>query len=262
MQTSVSLQNPFEKNPSVAAASTPLLGKGVDIEPIRTAGATTEASAGKPLLDMAASAAGLPSSFFGDPSAGNDNLDRPTELHMLSRQKLWKEIFRVIYDYVILQSALAPQGVLTQAGARILEIMDPFDNSSRSVILMPNNAEEYYGATDKPIDLTYEIEFPDILERNATDRVRALVNALTLFGKPLMDIVPDKRVVCRLLLQALNVENIDKYMPGFISMWEANMTAEPGKPVNAITVPPAPVPKAGGTGAEDPSQGGDVGANG
>jgi hypothetical protein len=59
-----------------------------------------------------------------------------------------------------------------------------------------------------------------------------------------------------LVMQALNIPNPDRYIPGFIKMWEKNLKAEPGKPVEATIIPPAPIQ---GAGPEDPSQGGDVG---
>lgn len=265
MQSSVSLGNPLEHNPSSTAASTGLFGKGVDVDPVKTAGATTPAKDGQPLLNMAAAAIGLPNTFFGDASIGNHatatTLDRPTELRMVARQRLWASIFGVILDYVIFMAVKANDGMLREDGATLAAKVDPFTNEKTFAVVMPNNDDMYNGIVGQPISTDVMVKFPELLERNVTDRVRALVNALTLFGKPLMDIVPDKRLVCRLLLEALNVENIDTLIPQFVEMWTKNMAVgDDGKPVDPIIVPPPPPDQKAG--AEDAAQGGDVGANG
>lgn len=264
LQTSTNLTNPLEGNPSTTTASTALMGAGVDVEPIKTAGATTPASDADPILNMAGCGVGLPNTFYGDAGKGNfataKTLDRPTELKMLSRQKLWQEIFTDIINYAVLQSCMAPEGILQQAGCSYQELRDVFTDVITAAPVLVANNDAQYGPVGKPIDASFEVHFPEILERNVTDRVRALVNAFTLFGKPLMDIIPDKRLVAKLLLQALNVPNAESYIPVFMDMWKQNMGAEPGEPVAPEIIPP-PVEK-GGFGAEDPSQGGDVGANG
>lgn len=241
MGTTVSTSSVAEKNPSQVAGSTGLLGRELDIEAVRTAGATTPAKEGSPLLDMAATAAGWPSHFYGDISNGNDTLDRTTELKVLARQELWREFFSNVIGYVVFTRAKVEFGAA--------DVEDPFTGIIEAGPVWP-----------KDIDHRVSIIFPDILEKNATDRVRALVNAVTMFGKPLTDIIPDKQLVARLLMEALNIPDIDKLLPVFMGMWEKNMKAEPGEPVEAGIIPP-PVPQ-GGTGAEDAAQGGDVGANG
>lgn len=264
-QSSVSLTNPLETNASPTQASTLFLKDGMNAEPVKTAGATTSASEGLPLLAMAATSTGLQASFFGDKSgsgATNEALDRPTELSMKARQTLWGQVFKAILDYAIYMAAVAPYGILREAGASIMESVCPFTNARYIKVTMPANTDADYGDVGVPIDPSVVVKWPDLLERNVTDRVRALVNALTLFGKPLTDIVPDKRLACRLVLEALNIEDIEALMPGFVKMWESNLSVgDDGKPVSAIIIPPAPVAKPGGA-AEDPSQGGDVGANG
>lgn len=261
LQTSVNLTNPLETNPSATVASYGLFGKGVDIEPVKTAGATTAASEGQPILNMVASGAGLPNTFFGDASqARGDTLDRPTELKMVARQKLWAVVFGVILDYVVFQSAKCQQGAIRGAGATLAQTVNLFDDTRVMAVVMPDNTDQSYGPVGEPMSAQVQVKFPELLERNVTDRVRALVNAVTQFGKPLSDIIPDKRFVCRLLLEALNVDGIEALIPGFIEMWTKNMGVEDGKPVDPIIIPP--LPPVTDKGAEDPAQGGDVGANG
>lgn len=262
LQTSMSLGSPNEKNPSPSTASTALTGKGVELEPIKTAGATTDAKAGQPILNMASAAAGLPNTFYGDASqARGDTLDRPTEMKMVARQRLWMAVFGVIMKYVVFQAAVSPGGLLRDAGATLAAKVDPFTDAKYTAIEMPVNEDEAFGETGVPICMDVDIKFPELLERNVTDRVRGLVNALTLFGKPLTDIMPDKRLACKWILEAMNIENVERMIPGFVKMWEKNMSVgDDGKPVDPIIIPPAPI--ATSMGAEDPSQGGDVGKNG
>lgn len=244
MQTTVSLDNPSEKNPSGTASRIPLMGKGLDIDAVKTAGATTPAKEGGPVLNMAAAAAGLPNHFFGDSSQGNystaKTLDRPTELKMIARILLWTEVFEAILGYVVETRAAKEYGVERTENV--------FTNEIQMVPKYPSKFNSKVRAV-----------FPDILERNVTDRVRALVNAITLFGKPLTDIIPDKKLVARLLMEALDMPDIDAHLDTFMEMWEKNMNAEPGEPVEAGIIPPAPIQSGG---AEDAAQGGDVGANG
>jgi hypothetical protein len=265
LQTSTSLSNPIEGNPSPAAASIGLFGKGVDVEPIKTAGSTTPASEGDSVMNMAGCAVGLPNTFFGDAGKGNfatsKTLDRPTELKMISRQKLWNETFTDILNYVVLQAVVAPEGILAAKGASYVEARDVFDGRVIVTPTYPPNDDEQYGDVGQPIDPCVTVHFPELLERNVADRVRSLINAVTAFGKPFTDIIPDKRLVAKLLLQALNVPDAESYIPSFVAMWEENLAGEPGEPVKSYILPMA-VPATGGAGAEDASQGGDVGTNG
>ncbi len=262
----ISTSQANETNPSQLTGSTALLGADKDIEPIRTAGATTPASDFDPILNFAGTAVGLPNTFFGDAGKGNfataKTLDRPTELKMISRQKLWKEIFRRVWGYVVLMACAAPEGKLRAVGASAEFQEDLFTGEIVPVAVMPVNDDERYGEVGKPISLYVDTFFPDVLERNVTDRVRALVNGLTLFGKPLADIIPDKRLASQWLLEALGVPNAKSYIPEFVAMWEKNMAVkDDGKPIDAIIIPPQPAQKSN-QGAEDAAQGGDVGSNG
>lgn len=265
LNTSTSLGNFNEKNPSPAGASTGLFGKDVNVEAVKTSGATTSASEGDSILNMAGCGVGLPNTFYGDAGKGNfataKTLDRPTELKMTSRRKLWIEIFSDILDYAIEQSVYAPEGILALLGATYNEVMDPFDGQVVLVPKFPMNKDPQCGDVGEPIDVCYEVKFPELLERDVTDRVRALANAMTLFGKPLMDIIPDKRLVALWLMEALNIENAKDYIPSFVGMWKENQNVEPGEKATQPWIIPPPAP-AGGGGAEDPSQGGDTGNNG
>lgn len=259
IQTSVGLSNINENNPSPVAGSTGLFGKDVDIAPVKTAGATTSASEGDTILKMAASSVGYPGQAYGELM---DKIDRTMENKILSRRTLWKEIMTELLDYVVMQSVIAPEGILAQYGATVEEVRDVFTGQMIDKPTFPANKDVEWGDVGVPIDPSFSVHFPEMQELNVTDRVRALVNAVTLFGKPLTDLIPDKRLVARLLLQAMNIPDANSYIPAFVKMWEANKNVEPGdKSVTSWTIGP-PAPAGGGMGAEDPAQGGAVGKNG
>lgn len=247
--TSVTVDNRIEKNPSGTPSRIPLLGKGVDIDAIKTSGATTPAKEGQPIMNMACAAVGLPNTFYGDASVGNyataKTLDRPTEQKMIARQELWNEALSEILRYVIHCRAIKEFDKS--------ELKDVFTNEMSDV---PNYPADF--------DSGVEVAFPDILERNVTDRVRALANAVTLFGKQLTDIIPDKKLVSRLMMEALDIPDIDARLETFVDMWTKNQAVygqlKP-KPVDPLIIPPPP-PGGKPAGAEDAAQGGAVGNNG
>jgi hypothetical protein len=241
--------NTTDNNPPTSAASWLFSASGVDVKAIKTAGATTSAEEGRPLKLMIAAGVGLPDTFYGDANVGNfatsKTLDRPTELKFMVRQKMWASVITRILAHVLQMSAKAPGGKLKKAGVGYLEIPDGFTKCLKRVMEYPEDiAKACQGRTSKLIQVT----FPSILERNVTDRVRAVVNATTLFGKPLAELFKHKRLVVRWLLEALNEPDASRLAYELYPEGEDD------------TIPPPPAPAAGGP--EDPSQGGDMGANG
>ncbi len=203
MGTGVSSSSARDSNPPTNVASWFAASGGADISAIRTAGATTSASEGKPLRDMAAAGAGIPSHFYGDSDMGNfatsETLDRPTELRFVSRQRMYISVMERINGKLIEWSARAPSGVLKQAGASVAEVEDPFDESISYKVSLPSDG-----------DLFIEISFPSILERNVTERVRAVVAAATLNGSKAEGIIPNRKFLFKLLLEAMGVQDADK----------------------------------------------------
>jgi len=100
-----------ETNPKPGVGSIAITKEGYDFQPMKTAGATTTPESGRRILLMAASAFGLPETFFGDASVGSlataQSLNRPTELQMKSRQTFWKDIIADLLNYVLLWSVKA-----------------------------------------------------------------------------------------------------------------------------------------------------------
>lgn len=211
-----------ETNPPPVAGSTFIGAQGVDMQPIRTAGATTSAEDGRRLLLMVAAAVGLPETFFGDTQVGSlataKSLDRPTELQMRNRQELWKEIFQAILAYVVEQSVRAPQGVLK---GRVVEE----DDGTPQVIL--DQVEDPETGELGERDATITVGFPPLLEHDVQARVAAIAQAATLGapGTPAGTI--SEETLARLLLTTLGVEDVDAELDILFPPDEEAETAEP-----------------------------------
>jgi hypothetical protein len=213
--TTLGSGNGTETNPPPVTGSTfvAAAGSGVDMTPLRTAGATTSASDGRQLLLMVAAATGMPEFFFGDANVGNHatakTLDRPTELKFLDRQTLWADIHQDILQYVVDQSALAPRGKLKGGYAPV----EPGDDADPVVVLadVPAEEDKATGKTIReagPMDRGIDVDFPPILEHSVEENIAAIVQAATLTGHP--PVAFDPKTTTRMLLQVLGVEDIDE----------------------------------------------------
>lgn len=186
-----------ESNP-LGTASTAIMTEGNDMQPIRTAGATTSADDGRRMLLMVAASAGLPETFYGDASVGTvataTSLDRPTQLMMVDRQSLWTDYCVAIIQYTIALAMAAPSGPLP------------------------------VGLTDK--DRRLDVDFPSILEQDLDVVVDAVVSAATLNGSTLAGTM-DLPTVSRILLTALGQDDIDEMLEAlFPEGWEAEPPGE------------------------------------
>ncbi|MEE9451082.1 MAG: hypothetical protein V3V72_13615 [Ignavibacteriaceae bacterium] len=191
LSTTLSQSN-TETNPKPVTGSTLHVTEGSKMEPIKTAGATTKAEDGDKIVHMVSAATGI---FFhyltGDPSTGNlataKAMELPMQLQFKNRQKLWVGIYTNILNYVIDQSMAATGGKLT--GAR--------NKETGNFELVGNE------------DLLLNISFPDILEKDTTNRIDAIIKASTLDGKQLSNMI-EAPVVARMLLEALGEKDIDE----------------------------------------------------
>ncbi|KKM02904.1 hypothetical protein LCGC14_1779780 [marine sediment metagenome] len=183
-----------ETNPPPVAGSTLHTTEGSKMEPIKTAGATTKAEDGDKIVHMVSAATGI---FFhyltGDPSTGNlataKAMELPMQLQFKNRQKLWVGIYTNILNYVIEQNMTATKGKLK--GAR--------------------NAETGNLELVGEENLLLNISFPDILEKDTTNRIDAIIKASTLDGKELSNMI-EAKTVARLLLEALGEKDIDEML--------------------------------------------------
>jgi hypothetical protein len=200
--------NRFDTNPSSVTAATFITTEPGTLTPVKTAGATTPATEGRPLKLMVAAAQGVPETFYGDADVGNHatakTLDRPTELGFTNRQELWKQIYADILDYVVLCAVKAPNGPLTPYGR--IEI---------------NEYNEPYVVFKEGFDRRISIDFPPLLERDTEAYIRALISAFTFDGKQLTEyFAADPRYVIKLLLTAIGENNVDEILDQLFSDWE------------------------------------------
>jgi hypothetical protein len=160
------------------------------LEAVPKTGATIDSESGRPIAAMVAAALGVPvTMLLGDPGttgarATAETLDRPTELEMGQRQKLWTSVYQRILRYVITESVRAPQGelrgVITQ------------DKWGRETVAL---------AGDTPT--TVDVVWPDLDETDPAILVKAVVEANSTGTMP-------PEMVLRLLLTALGVRNVDE----------------------------------------------------
>lgn len=192
--------NSGETNPAPTSGSTFIGSPGVDLQPMNIRGANVNASDGRRLLLMAAASAGLPETYYGDVSVGTlataKTMDRPTELMMLERQTMWIDVFRNIFNFVLMWSVKAPSGSLHSLGT----VEDIADGSEFERKLTWN-------AGIKPL---LDIDFPPILEHDMQAAVQAVVTALTLNGQDIR--LLDEPQGTRLILNALGVDDVDEIM--------------------------------------------------
>jgi hypothetical protein len=216
-----------ETNPPPTVGSMFISQPGVDLSPMRIGGANVSAEDGRRLLLMVSAAFGVPESFFGDVSVGTlataKSLDRPTELKMLSRQMLWADIYRKIFDFVIRWAVQAPGGGLSG------QVIAEDDGTPQVLVFDPETGEE--------LDATVDVIFPSILEHDVDALIKATISAATLDGKALAGTV-DGRTVSRLLLTALGIQDVDELVDALYPPDEEPLTAAE---MQAANKPPAPV---------------------
>ena len=161
------------------------------LEPIKQQGAHVDATSGRPLALMVAAAFDMPYSMLtGDADNSNlataKTLDRPFELALISRQKMWAGVHRRLYDHAIDAAVRAPRGPLAGTVER--------DEWGHTVVRLPNE-------TDRTVD----IDWPSLVEHDLKDLAEAIKFATETDTMP-----PD--VTLRLLLTAFGVEDVDEHV--------------------------------------------------
>ena len=215
-----------ETNPPPISGSTFIGAQGAaKYDVVRLSGAAPHPEDARRLGLMAAAGLGIPETIlFGNADVGNlatsKTLDRPTELKMRARQELWNETIRDLLDYAIDQAILAPQGPL-----RTLATVTRDAATGATTITMRSDPNA--GAGAEPIDRTPLITFPEILERDTKARVDAIVAGAGQLPETA------QRVIARLVLVALDVDDIDAVMDELYPPEDDGADAE---------APAAPVP--------------------
>ena len=195
-------------NPAPASGSTWIETAGsADLQPVRTAGATTSPQDGRRLLLMVCAATGFPETFYGDAAVGTlataKSLDRPTELGMLGRQRLWSEVMENVLAYAVERKARAGD----VPGLSGYEDEDAWGEMKWIYGRDPDSG------TDDPISAAVSVDFPDVVERSVTERVDAVVKAATLGGTVLAGTL-DAEYTTRELLVALGEHSVEEVMAG------------------------------------------------
>lgn len=224
-----------ENNPKPTTASTFVQQTGTNIDPIRTAGATTSADDGRRLLLMVCAAFGLPETFFGDVSVGTlataKSLDRPTELMITNRQTLWADIYHDLIEFVLYYAVAAIDGPLRAFG-------DVAYNEYGEVIVN----------FDETLNTHVDVDFPSVIERDMQAMVSSIISAATLDGKT-PTLLNDSRLLARMLLTQLGENDIDEIIDAIYD--------ENGQPIN-VPETPAPKPVASGQPAQPAQLQGDL----
>ena len=181
-----------------------------DMQPLRTSGATTAAEDGRRLLLMVCAGTGFPESFFGDVSVGSlataKSLDRPTELQIMGRQRLWQGVWENLFGYVIERKiASGTAGLVGYYGAAA---DDPW-GEVRFIVEPDQDADQE--DPNAPADIHVDVAFPAIIERDVPAEVTALVSAATLNGLPMAGTLSPEYVTRRLLV-ALGETSIEETM--------------------------------------------------
>jgi hypothetical protein len=204
LQSSITHTEIIEKNPTEVPGSTFLGAGNTTIEPIKTSNSTTGPDEARALRVMVAAGTDTPEHFFGDSDVGNfatsSTLDRPTELKMVARQKMWEGIIREMCEFVILASADAPRGKLRVAGFSVKTLVGDFSNKEMKYVL----------TTPADTNMTVTVEFPSILSRDVIDRVRSIVMAATMNGSKAEGIFPDRKFLFKNILVALDIKNAEE----------------------------------------------------
>ncbi len=198
----------YDENPAPVAGST-MVGSGVALNPVKTAGATVPLEEGRRLMLMHCAGSGFPETFYGDASVGSlataKSLDRPTELMISDRQKLWKEILETVANYI----------VTAGSNNREIEAINP--------------------------ELV-TVSFPPVVEHDLKEYVGAIVSAGTLDGKQISEVM-DFETFARMLLEALGVSNVDEVLRRIMEERERREEAKAAAPPPPANPPTPPTPE-------------------
>jgi hypothetical protein len=224
-----------------------------DLQPIKTAGAAPSPEEGRRLWLMVAAGSHVPETILsGNADVGNlataKTLDRPTELHMRNRQTLWADVFRDILGYVINRTTMLTSKIPDTVEVTIRR-QAPIEKPPAQIDPLtglpqaapdPGFQEDVVTETQET-DLSVNVEFPSILERDTNQTIDAIIAAATLSGKSTAKTMPD-RVLVDLLLRALGLNE------------EVSDILEDMFPDGAMWFPKAEAPAAPAEGSQNPDE--------
>lgn len=180
-----------ETNPKPAVGSIAVTKEGHDLEPIKTAGATTTPESGRRIFLMAAAGLGLPETFFGDVSVGTlataNSLNRPTELAMKSRQTFWKDVLMDLINYVLYWAVKA--GTLKGEGTVSTNEYGVYDVEWK----------------DAKYQDVVEITFPQVVEPDKFKEIESITKVAPLG-------LLDEEQLTKMILIALGEQDVEQIM--------------------------------------------------
>jgi hypothetical protein len=208
--TALSASSGAETNPPPATGSMFVANQGVDLQPMKTAGATTSAEDGRHLKLMALAALGIPEHYVSEADNGNrataEAMELPVKLMVVDRQALWADVLKGICLYVLEVAARAPGGRLPMPTVT--------RDGDREVVEWPQG-----------FDRRVEVTFPPLIELDVQKAIAAIISAGTLDGKAPAGL--DLPTITKLCLQALGVPDIDELMTElFPPGWEEDRAAK------------------------------------
>jgi hypothetical protein len=207
--------------PPPLTASTFVATDGYKLDAVKTQGATVSADDGRRMLLMAAAVLGLPETFFGDASVGTlataQSLDRPTELMMIDRQTLWRDMTLNIIEFVQLWAVKAAQGELTTMG----HVETVIEDGQICEDVVWNDG----------VDGGVSVYFPPIVQHDIPAIVNATVQAATLGAAGTLAGTIDLPTLSRILLNELGVPDADEIVERLFPDGTATQESAQARPV-------------------------------
>jgi len=187
-----------ETNPPPVTGSILAMQEGNDFEPMKVSGATMKAEDGRQFKMMAIMPFGFPETFFSDADVGNNataqSLQRPSELKVVSRQKLWSNIFNTLINFSLWNYYSLSNAPFATAGYK------PDGNDRTKTIDYSDD-----------IDPSINIEWPPINPEDMQAKITSIIDTITLRGQlpAIPQLLPE---LMRVLLNALGITEIDEIM--------------------------------------------------
>ena len=223
--------------PRVPTASTLTTTEGVSLEPIKTAGVTTDVEQGRPLRNMVSAGTDVPEHMLmGDAATGNlattKSMERPFELAILDRQRWWEDLLEALATYAVKCRVVAVGFTPLQGEA----VQDDYGRIRIMVNVTRTTDDDRQEAAVEEAIIT--VTFPSVLEHDMVQEVAAIIDAATLKGLAPAGIM-DTATLQRLLLAALNLADPDD---AIADMDQDDLEAQRGEAAAAPEEPGFAVP--------------------
>jgi hypothetical protein len=253
--------NLYDQNPPPVNASTFASGPGTKMEAFHSRGQGLDPSEWKPFGAMACICLDVPPTWIGDLETANlataQTLDRPTELAMMERQEVLREVVVTIVTYALNVQLRAPGGKLRERLSKIHDVSNlrvveaPRKQTielGRTRFTYLNEAgREKTGQIQKDTDLEIKVTFPSIREGDIPALIGAVVESMTLANKGGQIVGIDEKEGVRKLFELNGFENADEmveemYPSDGDNAYDPNRTIEDAADIQAAIPKAAPAP--------------------